>query len=159
MAAKETIVVSEMSATAGVRLAAIRTAALSVDEVLAAVADARYGGTAVFLGTVRDHDHGRDVTRLEYSAHPSATAELERVMAEVAAASPEVAVAALHRVGELSVGDIAVVVAAAAPHRDEAFRAGRTLIDRVKSEVPLWKCQEFAGGEREWVGACDPPTA
>jgi molybdopterin synthase catalytic subunit len=148
-----------MSGNPSIRLAAIRETPLSVDEVLAAVEDPTYGGTAMFMGSVRDHDHGRRVVRLEYSAHPTATAELERVMAEVAATSPGVALAALHRVGELSVGEVAVVVAAAAPHRGDAFAVARTLIDRVKAEVPLWKCQEFVDGEREWVGACDPPSA
>jgi molybdopterin synthase catalytic subunit len=148
-----------MTPSGGVRLAAIRTTPLSVDEVLAAVGDATYGGTAVFVGTVRDHDHGRAVTRLEYSAHPTATAELQRVMAEIATAAPGVALGALHRVGPLAIGELAVVVAAAAPHRGDAFEIARTLIDRVKSEVPLWKLQEFVDGEREWVGACDPPIA
>jgi molybdopterin synthase catalytic subunit len=143
-----------MTTARAVRLAEIRPNALSVDEVLAAVAGPAYGGTAVFMGTVRDHDDGRTVRRLEYSAHPSAADELRRLLAEVAGDNPAVAVAALHRVGELEVGDIAVVVAAAAAHRDEAFRIGRTLIDRIKAEVPLWKRQEFSDGETEWVGAC-----
>jgi molybdopterin synthase catalytic subunit len=138
-----------------VRLAAIRDTALSVDEVLAAVSDPSYGGVAIFLGTVRDHDDGRSVTRLEYSAHPSAESELRRVLDAVAMDSPDLALAAVHRVGELSVGDVAVIVAAAAPHRAEALDAARVLIDRLKSEVPLWKRQEFSSGEREWVGACD----
>jgi molybdopterin synthase catalytic subunit len=141
--------------SAGVRLAAIRDSELSVEEALAAVSAAAYGGQAVFLGTVRDHDHGKVVTLLEYSAHPSAETELQRVAAEVAATSPGVAVAALHRVGALRIGEIAVVVAAAAGHRDAAFVAARTLIDRIKAEVPLWKRQQFADGNSEWVGACD----
>ena len=138
-----------------VRLAEIRTTALSVDEVLAAVSGPTVGGTVVFLGTVRDHDHGRSVTMLDYSAHPSAAAELARVVAEVAATAPGVSVAALHRTGELAVGDIAVVVAAGSSHRGDAFEVGRRLIDRIKAEVPLWKHQRFADGDEEWVGACD----
>lgn len=148
-----------MSEHPGSRLAAIRETPLSVDEVLAAVGDPAYGGTTLFVGTVRDQDHGRAVVSLEYSAHPTALAELERVISEVADSAPGVALAALHRVGALAIGDIAVVVAAAAPHRGDAFVAARTLIDRIKSEVPLWKQQEFTDGEREWVGACDPPIA
>lgn len=148
-----------MSERPSVRLAAIRDLPITVDEVLAAVNDAEYGGTAVFLGTVRDHDHGRGVVHLEYSAHPTAAAELARVMAEVAEASPGVAIAGVHRVGALEIGEIAVIVAAAAPHRGDAFAIARTVIDRIKSEVPLWKLQEFIDGEREWVGACDPPIA
>jgi len=138
-----------------VRLAEIRSTALSVDEVIAAVGGDAVGGIVVFLGTVRDHDHDRAVTSLDYSAHPSAAEHLLRVVTEVGADSPAVALAAVHRVGELQVGDVAVIVAAACPHRDEAFRIGRLLIDRIKAEVPLWKRQQFSDGDQEWVGACD----
>jgi molybdopterin synthase catalytic subunit len=147
-----------MSTDAGVgtvRLAEIRSSALSVDEVIAAVGSAAVGGIVVFLGTVRDHDHDRAVTSLDYSAHPSAAEQLLRVVTEVGATSPDVALAAVHRVGELQVGDVAVIVGAGCPHRDEAFRVGRLLIDRIKAEVPLWKRQQFSDGEQEWVGACD----
>jgi molybdopterin synthase catalytic subunit len=147
-----------MSTDAGVgtvRLAEIRSSALSVDEVIAAVGGDAVGGIVVFLGTVRDHDHDRAVTSLDYSAHPSAAEQLLRVVTEVGASSPQVALAAVHRVGELQVGDVAVIVGAGCPHRDEAFRVGRLLIDRIKAEVPLWKRQQFADGEQEWVGACD----
>jgi molybdopterin synthase catalytic subunit len=142
-----------MTDVAAPRLAAIRAEPLSVDEVLAAVRGPRYGGTALFLGTVRDHDEGSDVVMLEYSAHPTAERELRRVVDALGAEFPGVALAAVHRVGELAVGDTAVIVAAAAEHRDEAFRAGRMLIDRIKAEVPLWKRQKFSDGERFWVGA------
>jgi molybdopterin synthase catalytic subunit len=138
-----------------VRLAEIRSTELSVDEVLAAVGGERVGGTVVFIGTVRDHDHSRAVASLDYSAHPSALDQLVRVVTEVGADAPDVALAALHRVGELEIGDIAVIVAAGCAHRDEAFRIGRVLIDRIKAEVPLWKRQKFSDGEQEWVGACD----
>jgi molybdopterin synthase catalytic subunit len=138
-----------------VRLAEVRSSQLSVDEVLAAVGGPEYGGTVVFLGTVRDHDEGRTVTTLDYSAHPSAAEQLRQVVASVGADAPGVALAAVHRIGALEVGDIAVIVAAAAAHRDEAFQVGRILIDRVKAEVPLWKQQRFEGGDTEWVGACE----
>jgi molybdopterin synthase catalytic subunit len=138
-----------------VRLCEIRTEGLSVDEVIAAVRGDAAGGVVVFLGTVRDHDHQRAVASLAYSAHPSAPETLRRVVAEVGEQGPAVALAAVHRVGDLAVGDVAVIVAAACPHRDEAFRLGRLLIDRIKAEVPLWKHQRFADGEPEWVGACD----
>jgi molybdopterin synthase catalytic subunit len=147
---------SSGSAVGGVvRLAEIRSSELSVDEVIAAVRGERVGGIVVFIGTVRDEDQSRAVTALDYSAHTSAAEQLARVVTEVGAEAPNVALAALHRVGELAVGDIAVVVAAGCPHRDEAFRLGRLLIDRIKAEVPLWKRQQFADGEQEWVGACD----
>jgi molybdopterin synthase catalytic subunit len=136
-----------------VRFAEIRTTPLSVDEMIAAVSGPAYGGVVVFLGNVRDHDEGRGVSTLDYSAHPTAAAELIRVVTEVGAARPDVALAAVHRVGELAVGDIAVIVAAAAGHRGEAFLVGRELIDRIKAEVPLWKRQQFSDGDHEWVGA------
>jgi molybdopterin synthase catalytic subunit len=136
-----------------VRLAELRDTPLSVDEVHAAVADPGAGGIALFTGTVRDHDGGREVTRLAYSAHPSAAAVL-RVIAEKVAADFDVrALAAVHRVGELAVGDLAVVVAVACPHRGEAFQACRTLIDNLKHGVPIWKYQQFSDGTSEWVNS------
>lgn len=135
-----------------IRLLGIRDTPLSVDEVLAAVSDHAAGGTAVFVGTVRDHDHGKAVTMLSYSAHPSAEAELRRVAEKVAADLPITALAAVHRIGDLTLGETAVIVAAAAPHRDAAFQACRRLIDDLKREVPIWKRQVFADGSAEWVG-------
>ncbi|MEU6780751.1 molybdenum cofactor biosynthesis protein MoaE [Nonomuraea angiospora] len=136
-----------------IRLLGIRDTALSVDEVLAAVGDHAAGGTTVFVGTVREQDHGKPVTRLSYSAHPSAEAELRQVAEKVAADFPVTALAAVHRVGDLELGEAAVIVAVAAPHRDEAFKASRRLIDDLKANVPIWKHQVFADGETEWVGA------
>ncbi|WP_020575839.1 molybdenum cofactor biosynthesis protein MoaE [Actinopolymorpha alba] len=144
---------TDISVEQAVRLLAIRDTPLSVDEVLAAIADPRIGGTCVFVGTVRDHDAGRGVNELGYDAHPNALKELRRVAEGVVAAHPGSVVAAVHRVGDLSVGEIAVVVGAAAPHRAEAFAACRQLIDDLKAEVPLWKHQRFADGSAEWVGA------
>jgi molybdopterin synthase catalytic subunit len=135
-----------------IRLAELREVPLSVDEVLAAVADSGAGGIAMFVGAVRDEDHQRAVTGLGYSAHPQATERLRVVMEKVAAEYDVRAVAAVHRVGDLAVGDLAVVVAAACPHRAEAFAACRTLIDDLKAEVPIWKHQLFADGGDEWVG-------
>jgi molybdopterin synthase catalytic subunit len=134
-----------------IRLLELRDEPLSVDEVRAAVADAAAGGIALFLGAVRDHDHGRGVLRLSYSAHPSAEAELRRVAEKVAASHGVLALAAVHRVGELAVGDLAVVVAVACAHRGEAFEACRALIDDLKHSVPIWKQQWFSDGDSEWV--------
>ncbi|MEV0623859.1 molybdenum cofactor biosynthesis protein MoaE [Nonomuraea sp. NPDC050404] len=136
-----------------IRLLGIRDTPLSVDEVLAAVGDHAAGGTTFFVGTVREQDHGKPVTRLSYSAHPSAEAELRQVAEKIAGDFPVTALAAVHRVGDLELGDIAVIVAVAAPHRDEAFGASRRLIDDLKAQVPIWKHQVFADGETEWVGA------
>jgi len=136
-----------------IRLAEIRDTALSVDEVLSAVSDPAAGGISLFVGTVRDHDHGEDVVRLGYSAHPSAAVELRRVAEKVAASYSVTAIAAVHRVGDLDVGDLAVVVAVSCPHRGEAFEACRALIEELKTSVPIWKHQQYAGGHSDWVNS------
>jgi molybdopterin synthase catalytic subunit len=135
-----------------VRLIAVRESELSVDEVRAAVADPAAGGIALFVGTVRDSDHDQGVTGLSYSAHPSSEGELRRVAEVIAEKFPVIGVAAVHRVGDLAIGDLAVVVAVACPHRAEAFDACRALIDELKASVPIWKHQTFADGTAEWVG-------
>ena len=136
-----------------IRLAELRDTPLSVDEVLKAVCDPAVGGVSLFVGTVRDHDSGQDVVRLSYSAHPSATAELRRAAEKVAAGFSATAIAAVHRVGDLEIGDLAVVVAVSCPHRGEAFDACRALIDEVKQSVPIWKHQRYASGGSDWVNS------
>jgi molybdopterin synthase catalytic subunit len=138
--------------TAAVRLLDIRDTPLSVDEVAAAVADPTAGGTTLFVGAVRDHDEDKGVTGLEYSAHPSALDRLREVAEVVAGKYDVVALAAVHRVGRLAIGDLAVVVAVSAGHRGEAFDASRALIDDLKAQVPIWKHQVFDDGTEEWVG-------
>lgn len=135
-----------------VRLLDIRESPLQVDEVLAALGDAAAGGLTLFVGVVRDHDDDKPVTGLDYSAHPTALAALRQVADEVAAQYDVLAVAAVHRIGHLAIGDAAVIVATAAAHRGEAFDASRALIDRLKATVPIWKHQSFADGTEEWVG-------
>ncbi len=134
------------------RLIAVRESELSVDEVRAAVADPAAGGIALFAGAVRDSDHDQGVSGLSYSAHPTAAAELRRVAEEIAEKFGVIAIAAVHRVGDLAIGDLAVVVAVACPHRAQAFDACRALIDELKASVPIWKHQRFADGTSEWVG-------
>lgn len=137
-----------------VRLTGISEEPLDVAAVTAAVGDSACGGVDVFIGVVRDHDHGRRVGTLEYLAHPTAARRLAELAETVAAELPGCALAAVHRTGPLAVGDLAVVVAASAAHRDAAFTACRTLIDRLKHEVPIWKAQVFEDGAQEWVGSC-----
>ena len=145
---------TQVSAGETIRLLDVRDSTLSVDEVLAAIADPRAGGFCLFVGAVREEDGGRSVTELGYEAHPGAVTELRRVAESVVSAFPVVCgVAAVHRVGDLGVGDLAVVVGVSAPHRGEAFEACRRLIDDLKAEVPLWKHQRFTDGSTEWVGA------
>ncbi|HUZ22804.1 MAG TPA: molybdenum cofactor biosynthesis protein MoaE [Streptosporangiaceae bacterium] len=134
-------------------MAEFRAEPLSVDEVRLAVADPAAGAIALFVGTVRDHDHGRAVSALSYSAHPSGAQQLREVAEKVAGRFSVRALAAAHRVGDLQVGDLAVVVAAAADHRDEAFAACRALIEDLKATVPVWKQQSFPDGESEWVNS------
>lgn len=125
----------------------------SVDEVLADVRHPAAGAVAIFVGVVRDHDGGRDgVVRLDYSAHPDAAAQLAAIAREVAGMPGVQRVAAVHRQGELSVGETAVVCAVSAGHRAEAFAACRTLIEELKARVPIWKKQLFETGSTEWVG-------
>lgn len=136
-----------------VRLVAIRDTPLDVAEVLACLDEPEDGGVTVFVGKVRDHDGGKGVTGLDYSAHPTALERLHAVCDRVAETHPVHGVAAVHRVGTLAIGDIAVVVATAAAHRGQAFDASRALIDTLKDEVPIWKHQAFADGTDEWVGS------
>jgi molybdopterin synthase catalytic subunit len=135
-----------------VRLIAVRESELSVDEVRTAVADPAAGGIALFAGAVRDSDHDRGVSGLSYSAHPSAVDELRRVAGVIAEKHPVIGIAAVHRVGDLAIGDLAVVLAVSCPHRAEAFDACRDLIDILKASVPIWKHQRFDDGTAEWVG-------
>ena len=139
-------------------LAEIRTTPLSMDEVYQAVAHPSAGGIALFVGAVRDMADGRRVARLDYEHHPAlAIAELRAVLREVMdeLASEGVRLAATHRIGELSVGDLAVVVGASAPHRDAAFRGCRLAIDRIKERVPIWKKEWEPSGDAHWVNLDD----
>ena len=136
-----------------VRLVDIRETPLDVAEVVAALDDDASGGLTLFVGRVRDHDGGKGVTGLDYTAHPSALDRLREVCERVAERYDVHGIAAVHRVGTLAIGDIAVVVATTTAHRGEAFDASRTLIDTLKSEVPIWKHQRFTDGSQEWVGS------
>ncbi len=130
----------------------IREEPLSVDAVMAAVSRPGAGGVAVFVGAVRDENDGRAVTRLEYEAYETmALAEMRRITDEIIAGDPALRLAVVHRVGALGVGDLAVVCAASAPHRGEAFAACRRLIDEVKARVPIWK-REWGPEGPYWVG-------
>src|SRR5690242_11268724 len=134
------------------RLVDLRETPLDVDEVVAALDDEGSGGLTLFVGRVRDHDHGLGVLGLEYSAHPSALDTLRQVCLEVAEQYDVRAVAAVHRVGRLAIGDVAVIVATTSAHRGTSFDASRALIDSLKATVPIWKHQQFADGSDEWVG-------
>jgi molybdopterin synthase catalytic subunit len=116
-----------------------------------AVAERRAGAVVLFEGVVRDHDHGRGVTLLEYEGHPSAGAVLRAVAAEIAADPDVYAVAVSHRIGRLAIGDVALVAAVCTAHRAAAFAACARLVDEVKARLPIWKRQVFTDGTEEWV--------
>ena len=106
---------------------------------------------ALFVGTVRDHADGKPVARLDYEAHPLAAREISRVLDAIAAGTPGVRLAAVHRSGQLVVGDLAVIVGAAAAHRAEAFAACRDAIEQIKALVPIWKKEWAPDGSAHWV--------
>jgi len=115
------------------------------------VMDDAKGALVTFRGIVRNHDHGLDVTSLEYSAHPDAARFLEDCCRTIAVETG-LRVAAAHRIGPLVVGDVALVAAASAAHRGEAFAACERLVDLIKQTVPIWKRQHLVDGATEWVG-------
>jgi molybdenum cofactor synthesis domain-containing protein len=127
---------------------------LSVDAHAALVDDPAAGAVVTFAGVVRDHDHGRDVTELEYVGHPSAADVVAEVVADLAKRHGPAgvrAIAASHRIGTLAIGDVALAVAVAAEHRAAAFAACSDVVDEVKRRLPVWKRQTFADGSDEWV--------
>lgn len=125
---------------------------LSPEACLAAVRRNNSGGIALFVGCVRDHSEGHDVTRLEYEAYvPMAKEKLQQVIDEARERWPIQSMAIQHRLGRLEIGEDAVVIAVSCAHRAEAFDACRYAIDRIKEIVPIWK-KEFSDGGAVWVG-------
>jgi molybdopterin synthase catalytic subunit len=134
--------------------AALAEGPISLTEHEELVASDAAGAVVGFAGVVRNHDGGRNVVRLEYSAHPLAEETLFEALAEVAAHATGVrAIAASHRVGTLYIGDAALVAAVAADHRGAAFEVCARLVDTVKERLPVWKHQFFADGTDEWVNS------
>jgi molybdopterin synthase catalytic subunit len=137
-------------------IAGIQSEPLSIDAAMREVLHSAAGAVAIFTGVVRDHSDGHRVSRLDYEAHPElALKELRRVLAKIAEEAPEVRLSVHHRVGQLQVGDLAIVIAASAPHRADAFDACRAAIDRIKETVPIWKKEWDEHGEANWVGLED----
>ena len=139
---------------AAVLRAAVGEEPLDVAEHAALVEQAAAGAVVTFAGVVRDHDGGRAVRSLDYSAHPTASKVVAEVAADIAARTPGVrAIALSHRVGPLGIGDVALACAVAADHRREAFATCAELVDEVKRRLPVWKHQSFSDGTDEWVGS------
>jgi molybdopterin synthase catalytic subunit len=134
--------------------AALTDQPISLAEHQELVSHQAAGAVVGFVGMIRDHDGGRQVAKLEYSAHPSAADVLTEVVAEVAAQAPGTrAIAASHRIGVLQIGEPALVAAVAADHRQAAFATCAELVDAIKARLPVWKRQFFADGTDEWVGS------
>ena len=130
----------------------LSSAAIATDVLRAELADPACGGFAAFEGWVRDHNDGRRVMSLEYEAHAAlAVREGERIIAEAATRFGIRHALCAHRVGALSLGELAVWVGVSAEHRDEAFRACRYIIDEVKHRVPIWKKEHYDSGDSGWV--------
>jgi len=124
---------------------------LSVDDALAAVRESSFGGIVVFLGTVRDRSRGKGVTHLEYEAYVEmAEAKMREIARRLETKHAPLRLVMHHRVGDLAIGDIAVIVAAGAPHRDAAFTAARAAIDELKTIVPIWK-KEHSDDGAVWI--------
>ncbi|HTU62972.1 MAG TPA: molybdenum cofactor biosynthesis protein MoaE [Polyangiales bacterium] len=137
----------------------LQETALSVDAAIAQVSHPGAGGIAIFLGVVRDHAAQGSVSRLDYEAHESlAVREMTRILNALSEQYPGTRISVQHRVGQLAIGDAAVVVAASAPHRAEAFAVCRAAIDEIKKTVPIWKKEWAPDGTALWVNL-DPSVA
>ncbi len=117
-----------------------------------AVRSSAAGAVVLFLGTVREMTQGRKTLALDYEAYPQmAEAKLEELLAEARRSWPIVNAAIAHRLGRLELGDVSVAVVVSTPHRQQAFEAGKFLIDRLKEVVPIWKKENWADGSTDWV--------
>ncbi|GJM28382.1 MAG: molybdopterin synthase catalytic subunit [Cyclobacteriaceae bacterium] len=126
---------------------------LEVEKIVSLVSHPELGGISVFIGAVRNRTQGKNVVRLEYEAYePMAVAEMTRICNRLKEQWSDARVAIHHRVGILTVGEAAVVIAVATPHRDHAFAACKFAIDTLKETVPIWKKEVFEDGE-VWVAA------
>jgi len=134
-----------------VRVAQVTDEPISTSALAALVESSLAGAVVSFSGDVRDHDHGRQVTRLVYEAHPSAQEVLAAVADEVAAAHDVIAIAVAHRTGPLEIGDCALAAVVSSAHRGAAFAACTALVEETKARIPVWKHQFFADGTDEWV--------
>lgn len=133
---------------------------ISLDALLAAVASPTCGGTCVFLGTVRNGPDEHGVTAIEYSAYEEMVeAEFGRLLADAGTRWPDARIAVRHRLGTIAAGEASIGIAAAAPHRAQAFDACRFVIEEVKKRVPVWKKEMRVDGTEVWVDPSGRPTA
>ena len=140
-----------MSGFAQVLRCDVVTTPIAASELASLVAGPDVGAVVTFSGDVRRFDHGREVRALAYEGHPTAARILGEVAGDIATRFEVVALAVLHRVGDLEIGDTALAAAVAAEHRGEAFQACQALVDMTKERLPVWKHQWFTDGTDEWV--------
>ena len=136
-----------------VLFARIAGGAIRVEDCADAVRADDAGAVVTFEGVVRDHDDGRGVLWLDYSAHPAARQAIRQVALDVSARYPDVRIAVEHRIGRLGIGDVALTCAVSSAHCADAFAACGVLVDEVKQRVPIWKQQAFDDGSSEWVAS------
>ena len=134
-----------------VMMAIVTSEVISITDLAALVQDRSCGAVVTFQGEVRNHDGGKEVSRLTYEIHPTASEQIEKITASVLEGFDVVKVAIAHRYGQLEIGETAFAVAVSAHHREEAFSATSALVDEIKARLPIWKHQVFADGTQEWV--------
>jgi molybdopterin synthase catalytic subunit len=133
-------------------------APIDVAAVRRAVEGPGAGAAVVFVGTVRDENRGRAVAGMRYEAYPAMAGQvLAAIVAEAEARWSESAVAAVHRTGDLAIGEASVVIAVAAPHRAEAYDASRYVIEAIKERLPIWKKERYEDGSEAWLDGVVPP--
>lgn len=138
----------------------ITTDALSADTVIREVGSDEHGALSIFVGVVRDHNDGRAVTGVHYSAYADmAERVLGAIAAEAAATAEEARVAVVHRVGELSVGEVSVAIAVSSAHRAQAFDACRYIIEEIKKRLPVWKQERYREGDTAWLAGVTPSVS
>ncbi len=124
---------------------------IAIEPIVESIHSLSRGAVVLFVGCVRDRDRGRPVTGLTYDAYrPMARERLLTIVEELAAEAPDLVVAIHHRLGDVAAGEASVVIATAAPHRDAAYAASRTALERLKTEVPIWKHERYADGSAAW---------
>lgn len=138
----------------------ITTDVIGADSVLPLVESAQHGAALVFLGTVRDHNDGQLVRGVRYDAYVSMAERVIRdIVKEASARVAPANIAAVHRIGDLEVGDVSIAIAVSTPHRAEAFEACRYVIEEVKKRLSVWKEERYADGQSKWLDGAIPPTA
>lgn len=140
---------------------ALRITADPIDAaaLLAEVGSPADGAVLLFLGTVRDHNEGRRVRGMRYDAYAAmAVSVLEEIVSEARSRWPDASIAAVHRTGELALGEASVGVAVSTPHRAEAFDCGRHVLEEIKHRLPVWKLERYADGDEAWLDGVAPPV-